>query len=137
MNENPLENNIGPSPEEQKRLEEKEELERYEFYMQTHPEVPFSPYTEAKEPGPESAEFENLVKQFEQEHSLEALHAITDLTPEEAKTHPIFWPAKLALAPIYEAAKVFRHNEELWGMYNKLARAVGVIDKDNKVDHTR
>lgn len=133
MNENPLEQN---SDEVKKQLIEKEQNDDYAFWMEKHPELAVSIYAEQKEVGPENLEFENLVKDFEQKYPLDELYSITDLTVEEAKNHPLRAPAKLALIPIWEKAKVFRDNAELWAMYTKLSKAVGFI-YNGKVDHTR
>lgn len=133
MNENPLEKN---NDEIKKLLIEKEQNDDYEFWMAQKPELAISIYADQKEVGPESLEFENLVKDFEQNYPLGELFAITDLTVEEAENHPLRAPAMLALIPIWEKAKAFKNNAELWAMYTKLSRAVGFIN-NNKVDHTR
>lgn len=73
---------MGPSPEELKRLEEEKEGEEWcaDFFLR-HPEVKISP-EDLRECGPEIAEFQTLVSEFESKHSLEELHSIVDLTPE-------------------------------------------------------
>ncbi|MFH1766693.1 MAG: hypothetical protein ABH826_01215 [Patescibacteria group bacterium] len=99
-----------------------------------------------KEAGPEIIIFNEMIAAFEQEHSLEALHLITDLTPSEAPLHPVREPARKALGPIVAKLEVLRNKviissealEECEQEYKRITRAVGIINKfNNKVDHTR
>lgn len=132
-----------PSPEQLKAMQEQEENERHEQWMQDHPEKITAP-SERRECEPEVAEFEAIVASFEAEHSLEELHLITDLTPKEAPNHPLREPAKNALDPIVEKMNVLEKEtnispekfQELKAQYKRLSQAVGTI-KNNKVDHTR
>lgn len=100
---------------------------------------------EAKlECGPEIAKFEEMVVSFEAEHSLEELHAIIDLTPEEAPKHPLREPARVALIPIVTQLNKLKQEtdiapekyEEMRAKYKRLSQAIGMINK-GKVDHTR
>ncbi len=101
---------------------------------------------ELREAGPEIAEFETMMADFEKEHPLEALLAITDLTIEDAPNHPIREPAKIALVSIIAKFEVLKKEttitdeqlELLEAKRKKLSMAVGLIDiKTNKIDHTR
>jgi len=131
---------MGPTPEENSEAEGEEMLA---YYLSQNPDVVISP-EDLREAGPEIAQFENLITQFESRHDLEALHAITDLTPAEAPNQPIREAAKIDLNPIValfntleaetNISKVKR--DELKEKYKILSRAVGMIN-NNKVDHTR
>ncbi len=87
--------------------------------------------------------FRNMIADFEATHSLEELNAIIELTPEESEHHPLRTPARKALNPIGALLNRLGGNipeeqyKTLKAEYKRLSRAVGVIDKDNKVDHTR
>lgn len=129
-----------PSAEELKRQEENEQ---YDQWMKDHPEETITP-EDLRECGPDIAEFEDMVKAFESEHSLSELHLIIDLTPEEALKHPIREPAKKDLAPIVAKLNMLKEetdisperHKELKEEYMRLSRAVGIIN-NNKVDHNR
>lgn len=140
MNENM---NMGLSPEEKKKQQEKEDDEFLADYFARHPEIIISP-EDRREAGSEIAEFENIIALFESKHSLESLHSITDLTPQEAPNHILREPARVALIPIVALLNTLENEtnisknkyEELKAEYMRLSRAVGIINK-NKVDHTR
>lgn len=93
---------------------------------------------------PEVAKFKEMVAAFEAEHSLEELHAITDLTPEDAPKHPLREPARVAIIPIVTQLNKLKEEtnitperyEEMRAEYKRLSRAIGMINK-GKVDHTR
>lgn len=110
-------------------------------HLKDYPEAIVTP-EDRPESGPEIAEFEALVTAFEAEHSIEALMAITDLTPSQAAVHPIRQPARAALIPIAAKLNAIEPNvsdatfNELKARYMRLSRAVGVINR-NKVDHNR
>lgn len=131
----------GPTPEE---LELQEQEERYALYMKNHPDVVIPPEN-LRESGPEVAQLEEMLVAFESTYSLEELHAITDLTAEEAPKHPIRAPAKEALGHIVAKLHTIKHEtnvslqkyEELRARYRQLNYAVGLINKDGKVDHDR
>jgi hypothetical protein len=97
-----------------------------------------------REAGPEIEKFENLITAFEADYPLEELHAITDLTPEEALRHPLREPAKKALNPIVALLNKLKEEtdipseeyEALKAEYKRLSRAVGMIN-NGKVDHER
>jgi len=90
------------------------------------------------------AEYETLIADFEAEHDLEALHAIVELTPDDAPHNELREPARLGLFPIVKLmnflesqSNVSRERfEELKQNYKKLSRAVGMINR-GIVDHTR
>ncbi len=121
----------------------KEEEERNELFIKTHPEAFDIPETKL-ECEPEIAKFKEMIASFEAKHSLEELHAITDLTPEEAPKHPLREPARVAIIPIDAQLKKIKEEtnitpeqyEEMRAEYKRLTRAIGMINK-GKVDHTR
>ncbi len=101
---------------------------------------------ELREAGPEIAEFETMITDFEKNHSLEALLAITELTVKDAPNHPVREPAKIALASIIAKFEVLKKEttisdeqlELLEAKRKKLSMAVGLINiKENKVYHNR
>lgn len=110
-----------------------------EFYQET--EVP---QENRRECGPEVAEYEDLLASFEQTHNLEQLHAIIELTPEDAPKNQLREPARLALYPIVTLLNTLKKetnimtakHDELKEQYMKLSRAVGMIN-NNMVDHNR
>jgi hypothetical protein len=89
-------------------------------------------------------EFETMLAEFEAAHDLEALHAITHLSPEEAPNHLIREPAKKGLNPIVAKLNFLEEKtnitearyDELRAKYKKLSRAVGMISR-GIVDHER
>lgn len=86
--------------------------------------------------------FEAGLNLFESKHSLEALNAITNLTPAEAPHHPIREQARKDLIPIVTLLNVIKektniskpHLDELTRRYLVLSKAVGMIN-NNKVRH--
>ena len=181
--------NIGPSPEEQKRQQEKEDAERLAAHFAIHPEQ-LNPTVNSGEAGPEIAEFKAMIASFESTHSLDELHSIIEispelavlfkyaddlaspqrieeaiacykennpayvevykkkiaearaitLTPEENRKFKIRMEAKKDIIPIVTKLSTFKGNEayeELKAEYTRLARAIGVIGRDNKIDHNR
>ncbi|MFA5997037.1 MAG: hypothetical protein WC791_00955 [Candidatus Paceibacterota bacterium] len=96
--------------------------------------------------GPEQAviEFENMVADFETTYSLEELNAITDLTADSERKHPLRDPAKEALKPIFAKLKYLKEGttisekeyEELKSKWKTLSNAVGIVNK-GIVDHNR
>ena len=128
----------GLTPEQQKK---KDEDAQYAQWMEAHPE-PEAPAL--RESGPEIAEFEAMITRFEVEHSLEALHQIIDLAPEEAPKHPLREPARAALEPIVATLTRLKGETnispekyaDLRAAYKRLSRAVGMIN-NGKVDHDR
>lgn len=130
-----------PTVEEQKLSEEDEE--RYEQWMEDHPEIVIAP-EDLRECGPEIAELEEILTSFELTYSLAELHLIIDLKPENVADYPLWESAKAALTPIVTKLRTLEketnitHEEydEIRAKYRRLSRAVGMIN-DNKVDHTR
>ncbi|MBA3284610.1 MAG: hypothetical protein H0U27_06070 [Nitrosopumilus sp.] len=120
-----------------------EEIEMYEAYMDSHPEIEI-PQESLRDPEKEIAEFETFITNFEQSHNLEELNTITELTPEDAPNHPIREPARKDLNPIVallntlkkETAITEEKHEELKAKYKRLSQAVGIINR-GIVDHTR
>ena len=86
---------------------EREELERYEAWMAAHPMAEF-----VQDSAEECAErvrlCEALLNQFEQEHNLEALGAITHFDSIEERESSIRQPALLALKPIFQNIRHLR-----------------------------
>ncbi len=113
----------------------------YEQWLLAHPESELVPEN-LRESGPEIAELEQLIDKFESIHSLEALQAVTDLTPAEAPQHPLREPARLDLAPINALLNTLKRetditlekHEELKARYLILSQAVGFVN-NNKVRH--
>lgn len=95
------------------------------------------------------SEFQEMVAEFEATYSLEELSAITDLTADPDRKHPLRDPAKEALKPILAKLDALKKRtdipdekyEELKSKWKILSRAVGMVNKGmvNKgmVDHTR
>jgi hypothetical protein len=115
-----------PAHEEHTRLQ-KESMENFEVEIE-----------------PEIAEFENLLKEFENRHSLSELNAITELKRTDAPTHPIREPARKDLIPILDALNALEHipavtkerHNELKAKYMALSKAVGIIEwTSGKVRH--
>jgi len=146
----------GPEVKKEKNWEDMTPEEQDAFCNETmpglgnlaekHPEI-FTgelPPEQRREAGPEIVQLEGLMADFETRHSLEALHAITDLVFDESKRHPIRGPAELALRPIndlhqklIEQTDISKEEvQRLREKYQRLSRAVGIIT-GNKVDHTR
>jgi hypothetical protein len=115
-------------------------MARYDDWMANHPE----PVIETlKESGPIVEQFGELVRAFEAEHSLEELHAIIDLRPEDVAQYPLRESAKSALAPIFKLQNTLENETnisaeklaEVKAEYKRLSRAVGMIN-NNTVRHT-
>ncbi len=123
-------------------LTEEEEAEA-QAQLKKYPEQTSAPES-PRDCEPEIKEFERMIDLFETMYSLEALHAITDLTPEQAPDHPIRQPAKIALEPIVALLNRLEEETNISGSryaemkakYKRLSRAVGMINK-NKVYHDR
>ncbi len=119
--------------------------------------------------------FENLLNEFGEKHSYEALNAVTivtpelkqlftdsneagdrkpeaeiqfnlkKLSPEEQEVYAIRMAAKKDCMEMMEVLKILKLEKniptekynELYLKYKKPSRALGIVDKDNNVDHTR
>ncbi|MFA7192003.1 MAG: hypothetical protein WC089_01740 [Candidatus Paceibacterota bacterium] len=131
------------NPDENKKLLEKEGDERCADWLARFPEKVVSP-EDRREAGPEIVEFENMIADFESRHSLAELNSIIDLKSEDAPSHPIREPARLALIPVVALMNTLKNetniteekHQELKSQYKILSRAVGMINK-GKVDHDR
>jgi|SRR3989338_2934834 len=130
-----------PNPQELKQLRDQEDAERLKDYLTRHPDLePFNPNLVEQT----RIKFDSLIALFESKFSLEELHSITDLTPQEAPNHPLREPARVALIDIVKALNKLKviygesslTYQPLKEKYMRLSRAVGMINK-NKVDHTR
>lgn len=157
--------NRSPSPEEQKRQQEKEDAAQLATHFVMHPEQ-LNPPIDLGEAGPEIAEFKNMITSFESTHSLENLHLIVELSPElntlfahdrdmsivqiesalknlipeDAKKYEIRRVARRDITPIATKLNTFKGNkryEALKVEYLRLSRAVGIIGKDYKIDYNR
>ena len=152
MSEQPNQHSEGPQYSEPTP----EELERYEAWMDDLPESELlgTRILPARESGPEIIVLEAVMAIFEETYSLEELHAITYLKPSadpkhpepgDASLHPLREPARRALFPIVTKLNALEEETDISSeqhallkeRYRKLSRAVGVIDRNNNVDHTR
>lgn len=77
--------------------------------------------------------------------SWSALYAITNLTVEQAFAHPEREKAKKGLTHIFEMLTKLKSEtnistdvyDALYARYKTMSRAVGIINSQNEVDHTR
>lgn len=123
---------------------ERDENEWLEQWMNMHPVVEVAKINIDEERSPEIGKIEEMFRSFESTYPLQALHAIINLTPDEAPLHRLREPAKEALCPILDSLIALKNKtnispgkyNELFAKYKRLARAVGII-KNNKVDHNR
>lgn len=130
-----------PNLQELQKLREQEEAELLAGYLIYHPDPKPLPRDLVEKT---RAEFNSLVAEFELRFSLEGLHSIIDLTPEEAKNHPLWGPANTALAKIVEILNKLKATygetsleyQSVKEKYMRLSRAVGILH-NNTVDHTR
>ena len=126
------------TPEERQKQDEAAQLAE----MLAFCEAEAAPPVELRECGPEVVGFEEAVVLFEATHSLETLLAVTDLTPDEAKNHPVREPARIALIEISKQFKKLQTETnitpeklgELKIILDRFRSAVGIIN-DNKVRH--
>ena len=145
--ESAAEKPAAPVPEQSPKVTERiftpltpEEEAEWELRKGDYEEEEITPETQT-ETEQAFVEIVKLMNTFESEHSLAALHAIIDLTPQEAPLHPIRQPAKLALEPILTKMNELKgapkkQSELLYARYKQFSRAVGMINS-NKVDHNR
>ena len=130
-----------PNPQELKRLQDQQEAEQLADYLIRHPNLDPLPQGLVEQA---RTEFDSLIASFESKYSLEELHLITDLTPQEAQNHPLREPARVALIPIVKLLNDLKATygetspeyKSIKEKYMRLSRAVGMINK-NKVDHNR
>ncbi len=100
------------------------------------------PKKERRESTQEVTELQGLLAAFEAEHSLAELHAIVDLTPQDAPKYPVRESAKKALIPIVDLINTLGKETditaekfaELDAHYRRLSKAVGMIN-NGKVRH--
>lgn len=141
---NPSDEEVAARKKAEQEQRDREDEEMLAAYLEKYSEPVVAP-SERRECAPEVAEFEKLAQEFEKKYPLDQLHAITELTREEALAHPLRRPATIDLGPILTKMKTLNNetnissaeSDRLQTIYKKLSQAVGVIDKDNKVDHTR
>ena len=120
-----------------------EQREQYEQWIKDHPDEITAPEN-LKDCEPEITEFEAMLETFELTHSIEELHLIIDLRPEDAPKYPLRESAKAALIPIVKKMNDIKaktnilpeRHDELKAKYMRLSRAVGMIN-NNRVDHNR
>lgn len=135
--------NEGNGPQSPKAIEEASQDSAYADMLAEYKALSASKETN-KETEPEVSLFNELIAKFEEEHSLEALHQIIDLTPSDASLHPVREPARIALKEIVAQLKIVRSMKDIPPEilatinedYLRVSRAVGIINS-NKVDHTR
>lgn len=126
------------------QLQQAEDEERLKYWLENHPEIKIAP-EDSRECEPEIKEFEEMIDLFEANHSLPELYSIIDLTPEEARRHPVREPARAALGPILAKLHILRDEtnistekyKALEARWKKISNAVGIINSENKVDHNR
>ena len=130
-----------PTPQELKEKQDRKDADRLADYLIRHPNLePLSPSLVEQT----RTEFDSLVASFEAKYSLEQLHSIIDLTPQEAPNHPLREPARVALIPIVKLLNDLKaiygetssEYQSLKEKHLRFSRAVGMINK-NKVDHNR
>ena len=137
-----MEFNEPPEHDKEKDGLTQEQRELAEFYLSQYPEKDI-PKEERKDCEQAIAEFQSMLVEFEAEHPLAELYAITDLTVEDAPSHPIREPARIALIPIVAKLNYLREETnitaeryaELDSQYKYLSKAVGIIN-GNKVRHS-
>ena len=123
-----------PNPQELKKLQDQREADQLAEYLTRYPNLEPLPSNLAEQA---RMEFDSLVASFELKYSLEELHSIIDLTPQEAPNHPLREPARVALIPIVkllndlkatygETSSEYKAIKE---KYMRLSRAVGMINK--------
>lgn len=118
-----------------------EERAMAEAFLTDYPDKNL-PENERRDCEKEVQEFEGLLESFESKHSLEALNAIIDLTPQEAPNHPVREPARKELIPIVALMNALKEetniskerHDELKAKYLVLSQAVGIIN-NGKVRH--
>ena len=116
-----------------------EQKERYEFYMETHPEPPV--VEQKTEAGERILELEALLGKCETEHPIAEIYLIA--TYEEAKNSPLRKALKAEIPAILAMLRAFKDSDfsaekrtELWDRYQYLNNAVGTVNGDT-VDHDR
>ena len=123
-----------PNPQELKRLQDQQEAEQLADYLIRHPNLDPLPQGLVEQA---RTEFDSLIASFESKYSLEELHLITDLTPQEAQNHPLREPARVALIPIVKLLNDLKATygetspeyKSIKEKYMRLSRAVGMIIK--------
>lgn len=95
-----------------------------------------------RESGPEVAELESLIENFEKEYPLDILNSINEISLDDLMNHEIRKPAKLALNNI-ETKRNILNNEtnissekqiDFYNKYKKLTKAIGLY-KEGKLVH--
>lgn len=122
------------SPEVGKDGMTQEQRETAEYWDSLHSKKD-TPIADLRDCEQDVAEFQSLCVSFEAEHPLEELHAIINLTAEEAPQHPVRRSAKEALVPIFaklnllkkETSITTQRYDELYAQYRELSKAVGII----------
>lgn len=133
------------TPEELKAQEEAAMYAKYAElanYFETE-RAPIIPETK-RESGPEVAELEKMFEDFESNHNIDELLAITDLDQKDAANHPLRAPANKDRAIIFDKLKKIKNEtnisdeekDRLQAKYKIINQAIGAIN-NGKVDHTR
>lgn len=131
-----------PKPTEKEKdglTEEQRELAERHLSSYSEKDIPNE---ERKDCERAVVELQGMFAAFEAEFSLEELHAIVDLTAEDAPNHPVREPARIALIPIVAMLNYVKKETniteeryaELDAGYKRLSKAVGIIS-GNKVRH--
>ena len=126
---------------ESKEYGEEEYDDLLDLFSNRHPEVKME---NLRDCGLEVEKAERLMAEFESKHSLAELLAISELTPEEAVTHPVRRPAWADAITIEELVKTLKREtnipkekyDELEARRKIISNAVGYIN-NNMVDHNR
>jgi hypothetical protein len=128
------------TPVENLSGQQKDEAAKRQAEIDTYlEEIP--PQVEAE---PFITEVVGLMDTFEKNHDINALSAITNLTFEEAKSHPTRQPALLELKPIANKLSMMKREtninpvewQTLYARYKTFTCAVGRLRDDNTIDHS-
>lgn len=120
-----------------------EEMEEYNQWRDDHPETFTQSNTEVLLQ--EIIEYQDLIAKFESSYPLNQLTAITDLSADPDRKHPLRDSAKKALRLIFVKLNFLKNEtkidndqyEQLKDQHKLLANAVGGVNSNGMVDHNR